>query len=400
MPAERSRGGRRGPAPAGRVPGLILVALLLGLVTWSVAALQPPAPKPADAPADEFSATRAFDHVQQIAAETHVAGSAAGERVVDDLVTTLTGLGLSTRVQNSVGAYDFGRGSTEMARVRNIVGFLNGSDSTGRLYLVAHHDSVENGPGGNDDAAGVSTLLETVRALTAGPQLRNDVVVILTDAEEACLCGAEAFVASHPLAASGGVALNFEARGTTGPPIMFETSRGNAGLAGVFAEAAPHPVATSFAVEVYRALPNDTDFSVLLADGGFTGLNTAYIDGAAAYHTPQDLPERMDRASLQAMGDTRWPWSAASGTATSARWPSPALVTPPTSRCSTAWFAIPAASSGRWPARRWSASPSWLSYCAAAGSARCAGRRAPPRSPCCRSSWRRSPRRGCGGCWC
>jgi hypothetical protein len=303
VPAERSRGGRRGPAPAGRVPGLILVALLLGLVTWSVAALQPPAPKPADAPADEFSATRAFDHVQQIAADTHVAGSAAGERVVDDLVTTLTGLGLSTRVQNSVGAYDFGRGSTEMARVRNVVGFLKGSDSTGRLYLIAHHDSVENGPGGNDDAAGVSTLLETVRALTAGPQLRNDVVVILTDAEEACLCGAEAFVASHPLAASGGVALNFEARGTTGPPIMFETSRGNAGLAGVFAEAAPHPVATSFAVEVYRALPNDTDFSVLLADGGFTGLNTAYIDGAAAYHTPQDLPERMDRASLQAMGD-------------------------------------------------------------------------------------------------
>jgi hypothetical protein len=189
-----------------------------------------------------------------------------------------------------------------MARARNVVGFLKGSDSTGRLYLMAHHDSVENGPGGNDDAAGVSTLLETVRALTAGPQLRNDVVVVLTDAEEACLCGAEAFAASHPLAAGGGVALNFEARGTTGPPIMFETSRGNAGLAGVFAEAAPHPVATSFAVEVYRALPNDTDFSVLLADG-FTGMNTAYIDGAAAYHTPQDLPERMDRASLQGMGD-------------------------------------------------------------------------------------------------
>jgi len=275
----------------------------VGLAVWSVAALQPPAPKAADAPAGEFSAARAFEHVQQIAAQTHVAGSAADQQVVQQLVTTLTGLGLDTRVQNAVGAYDFGRGSTEMARVHNVVGFLKGSDSTGRLYLMAHHDSVENGPGGNDDAAGVSTLLETVRALTAGPQLRNDVVVVLTDAEEACLCGAEAFVASHPLAGSGGVALNFEARGTTGPPIMFETSRGNADLAGVFAEAAPHPVATSFAVEVYRALPNDTDFSVLLADGGFTGLNTAYIDGAAAYHTPQDRPERMDQASLQAMGD-------------------------------------------------------------------------------------------------
>src|SRR3954468_6078268 len=32
-------------------------------------------------------------------------------------------------------------------------------------------------------------------------------------------------------------------------------------------------------------------------------MNTAWIDGAAAYHTPQDRPEAMDRASLQAMGD-------------------------------------------------------------------------------------------------
>ena len=212
-----------------------------------------------------------------------------------------------------------------MARVRNVVGFLKGSHSTGRLYLMAHHDSVENGPGGNDDAAGVSTLLETVRALTAGPQLRNDVVVVLTDAEEACLCGAEAFATSHPLAAGGGVALNFEARGTTGPPIMFETSRGNADLAGVVRRAAPHPVATSFAVEVYRALPNDTDFSVLLADGGFTGLNTAYIDGAAAYHTPQDRAgAHGPGAACRRWATTRWPWSASSATATWRRWRSPA----------------------------------------------------------------------------
>ena len=272
-------------------------------MAWSVAALQPPRPKAADAPADQFSATRAFGHVQKIGAQTHVAGSAADGAVVTDLADTLTGLGLDTRVQNSVGAWESKTGSLDMARVHNVVGFLRGSHSTGRLYLMAHHDSVQNGPGGSDDGAGASTLLETVRALTAGAPLRNDVVVVLTDAEEACLCGAEAFAHSHPLAGSGGVALNFEARGTAGPPIMFETSRGNSALAAAFAQAAPHPVATSFAVEVYRALPNDTDFSVLLGDGHFTGMNTAWIDGAAAYHTPQDRPDAMDRASLQAMGD-------------------------------------------------------------------------------------------------
>src|SRR5206468_2585331 len=45
------------------------------------------------------------------------------------------------------------------------------------------------------------------------------------------------------------------------------------------------------------------DFTPILADGDFTGLNTAWIDGAAAYHTPEDTPDRMDRGSLQAMGD-------------------------------------------------------------------------------------------------
>ncbi len=96
--------------------------------------------------------------------------------------------------------------------------------------------------------------------------------------------------------------LNLEARGRTGPVIMFETSPENARLVEVFGEAAPHPVGTSFAVEVYRALPNDTDFTAFL-DEGFRGLNSAYLDGGAIYHTPLDTPAAMDRASLQHHGD-------------------------------------------------------------------------------------------------
>ncbi|GFJ89915.1 aminopeptidase [Phytohabitans rumicis] len=127
-------------------------------------------------------------------------------------------------------------------------------------------------------------------------------MLVLTDAEEACLCGASAFAASHPLAGDGGVVLNLEARGSSGPVIMFETSRRNADLVAAFARAAPHPVGTSFAVEVYRLLPNDTDFTAFL-DKGFTGLNAAYVDGAAVYHTPLDTPASMNRASLQQHGD-------------------------------------------------------------------------------------------------
>src|SRR4029079_17215605 len=87
-------------------------------------------------------------------------------------------------------------------------------------------------------------------------------------------------------AAAGGVALNFEARGASGPAVMFETSEGNADVVGVYGDSVPDPVATSFAVEVYRILPNDTDFTPFRKSGRFTGLNTAYIDGSAVYRSP------------------------------------------------------------------------------------------------------------------
>lgn len=79
------------------------------------------------------------------------------------------------------------------ARVRNVVARLPGTRPTGVVFLVAHDDSVQVGPGGNDDAAGTAALLEGVRALRAGPQPRNDLMIVLTDAEEAGLCGASTF---------------------------------------------------------------------------------------------------------------------------------------------------------------------------------------------------------------
>ncbi|RKN44517.1 M28 family peptidase [Micromonospora endolithica] len=317
MPADRAPAGPTSRVPAAdralARPRRRLVAALAALVALvavgagTLLDLRPPAPRPADAPPGEFSAARAYEHVKVIAARPHVAGSPANDQVREHIVGVLRGLGLSPEVQDTVapeaGQLSGAAGGATLARVRNVVATVPGTDPTGKVFLVAHYDSVQSGPGGNDDAAGTSAILEVARALTTGPRPRNDVVLVLTDAEEACLCGASAFASSHPLAADGGVVLNLEARGSTGPVIMFETSRDNAALVDVFGRAAPHPVGTSFAVEIYRALPNDTDFTAFLAENGFVGLNSAYIDGGAIYHTPLDTPASMDRASLQHHGD-------------------------------------------------------------------------------------------------
>jgi hypothetical protein len=289
-------------------PVAALAALLVTAAggAASLLSIEPPSPQPAGAPAADFSAERAHAQLRVVAARTHVAGSSAGDEARDHILTTLRGLGVRAEVQDTIGpeAGDLsgGAGVTTVARIRNVVGLLPGSAPTGRVFLVAHYDSVQVGQGGNDDGAGVSTILEVARALSTGPRPRNDIVFVLTDAEEACLCGAAAFAQSHPLAADGGVVLNLEARGRTGPVIMFETSTRNAALVRAFARAAPHPVGTSFAVEVYRLLPNDTDFTAFLAKD-FVGLNSAYVDGSPVYHTPLDTPASVDLATLQHHGD-------------------------------------------------------------------------------------------------
>jgi hypothetical protein len=285
------------------VVGLLMLVALTVLGVVAVLAVTPSAPRAADAPATEFSADRAFTHVERIGRQEHPAGSAAAAQVRKYLVQTLAGLRLDPQVRAGIGGTSELGGQYGMADTRNVVVRIPGTAPTGTLILMAHYDSVQVSHGGNDDGAGVSTLLEIARALTAGPAPANDVVLLFTDAEEACLCGAESFVTNDSLAAGRAVVLNVEARGSTGPSVMFETSPGNADLVSLYGSAVDQPVATSLAVEVYRILPNNTDFTPFLHAGRFTGLNSAYIDGSGVYHAPEDTPESMDRASLQHEGD-------------------------------------------------------------------------------------------------
>lgn len=258
-------------------------------------------PAPASAPAGEFSAERAMVHLARFARDPRPMGSEANARTEDYLAGALREAGLDVEVQHAVGSFA-ADGTAGFGRVDNVVATLKGSDPTGTVILAAHHDSVGMGPGAADDGAAVAALLETVRALRTGDGPRNDIVLLITDGEESGLLGADAFVREHPLGSRGGVVLNFEARGTGGPSLMFETSRDNAALVEAFTRAAPHPRGDSSMVEVYRLLPNNTDFTPFAA-GGFDGLNFAFIEGAARYHTANDSIANLDRGSLQQHGE-------------------------------------------------------------------------------------------------
>jgi hypothetical protein len=278
---------------------LLGLLLLAGLAVWLV---QPPRPVPATAPATEFSAYRARPDVVAVASQPHPLGSAAQAQVRDYLLSRCRELGLAASVQDlSLVAAD--KGPLTAARVQNVVARLPGRQPGGPAVLVlAHYDSQPHTPGAGDDAAGVAAMLETIRALRAGPALQNDVIWLFTDGEEAGLLGARAYAADTArLRREVGVALNFEGRGNAGPSLTFEVSSQNGWVMREYARAAPYPMASSVFYEAYRYLPNSTDFTAL-RQAGITGLNFAFVDGHPYYHSPADTPARLDLGSLQHHG--------------------------------------------------------------------------------------------------
>ncbi|MFI6908497.1 M20/M25/M40 family metallo-hydrolase [Nonomuraea sp. NPDC050394] len=282
-----------------RVLSLIALAVLVAVTMFDLA--------PPRSAATAFSAARAFEDVRVIAKAPHPTGSAANDRVREHLVALLREIGFDTRVQEGVGVLPLNyTGSTPVARVRNIVATRPGSASTGRIVLAAHYDSVPGAPGAADDGAGTAAVLEVARTLP--PNLRNDVVVLLTDAEEAGLLGAEAFARQNRFDGPV-VVLNHEARGVRGTVQMFRSS---GGLIDVYGTAAPHPAADSAFASLMGLLPNNTDFHVF-DQARWMGLDSAFVGGGAYYHTPLDDPAHLDRGSLQQMGDNALAVAAALG---------------------------------------------------------------------------------------
>jgi hypothetical protein len=227
-------------------------------------------------------------------------GTQEQAEVREYIVAELRRLGLSPEVRPA-SAVDNIRGEFLAGTAHNIAARLPGTQGGKAVALVAHYDSTAYGPGASDDGAAVAALLETARALKAGPPLRNDLLFLFTDGEEELMLGARAFRAEDPLLKEIALLLNFEARGTSGPSIMFETSRNNGWLIRQYAQAAPHPVANSLSYEIYRLMPNATDFTIF-REAGVGGLNFAYIGGLKNYHTALDNLERLDERSLQHHG--------------------------------------------------------------------------------------------------
>lgn len=247
-----------------------------------------------------FSEQNARAHVSMLAGTigSRPIGSEANARARAYVIDQLKLYGYDVRVQETdARRAELGR----TAHVSNIIAALRGRRPEA-IGLVSHYDSAPESPGAADDGMGVAVSLEAARVLAARSDRQWTTLVLVTDGEESGLMGAAGLVTDRDVTSTLQAYINVEAAGSGGTAVLFQAGPANGWLTRPWARSAPHPRGGSFGIEVYRRLPNDTDFTVL-ARQGIPGLNFAAVDDGYTYHTARDVPERLGVDTLRRTGE-------------------------------------------------------------------------------------------------
>ena len=287
---------------------LLLTLIVAGLLAAMAATrwlTQPPGLRAVNG-ATEFDAGRARERLARVLGDEapHPADSPASDEVRGRLLAELRAMGLQPQVQDRFTCNSLHKANgVSCARVRNVTVTFGTPASAPNLLINSHYDSVPVGPGASDAGLGVAAMLEAAYLMKDRPLVRQ-VTFLFNEGEELGLIGARAFVDADPLSRRVDALINLEARGTTGPVNMFETSVPNAAAVRLFERSVSRPVANSLAVSAYRLIPNYTDVNTFVEERpDWLFLNFAPIGNETRYHSPGDNLAAVDLATLQHMGD-------------------------------------------------------------------------------------------------
>ena len=319
--ADERRSQSRPPLPAARSEAVVwspalAVALAVAPHRRGHHAVGAPAPQPAAAPDRQFSSARAMDAAARRRRRAASHRVAAPRRACGDFIYgRLRELALDPHVQTRRGR--LAAQARVAAVVHNVVGRLPGRDPSRAVLLVAHYDSVPTAAGAADNGMGVAALLETARALRAGPPPRNDVIFLFTDGEERGLLGSQAFLQHDPWAYAAGVVAQLRQSRlvVAGADVRDEPGQRPAGPQYL---AAGRAYGSSLMYEVSRRQPIVTDFRPFVARG-IPGMTLRRCWTARPTTTPATTRSpRFDRGGPAARGGDRpGRWRGASATPTS-----------------------------------------------------------------------------------
>lgn len=217
--------------------------------------------------------------------------------IFDDLQSNLT------VVQSGLGVYFEGT---------NIIVYIRGSDDDqrnwweipdghpqgkGGVLVNAHYDSVSTGYGATDDGIGVISCLQLIRYFTTpGHEPGKGVVVLFNNGEEDFLNGARVY-SQHPISKFAHTFLNLEGAGAGGRATLFRSSDTEVTR---FYEKSKYPFGTVVSDAGFQLglIRSQTDYVVFEGDLGLRGLDVAFMEPRARYHTNQDDSAHTNRQSL------------------------------------------------------------------------------------------------------
>ncbi|KAL4941726.1 hypothetical protein BDV06DRAFT_193921 [Aspergillus oleicola] len=173
----------------------------------------------------------------------------------------------------------------------------------GGVLVNAHYDSVSTGYGATDDGVGVVTCLQLIRYfMTPGYAPKRGLVVLLNNGEEDFLNGARVY-SQHPLSRLPHTFLNLEGAGAGGRAVLFRSS--DAEVTAPYMRS-QHPFGSVLGSDGFKAglVRSQTDYVVFEGDMGLRGLDVAFLEPRARYHTDQDDTRHTSMDSLWHMLST------------------------------------------------------------------------------------------------
>lgn len=155
----------------------------------------------------------------------------------------------------------------------------------GGVLVNAHYDSVSTGFGATDDGVGVVTCLQLVKYfLSPGHAPRRGLVVLFNNGEEDYLNGARAY-SQHPMAKFAHTFLNLEGAGAGGRATLFRST--DTEVTQAYAKA-KYPFGSIVSANGFELVGSQTDYIVFDGEMGLRGLDVAFMEPRARYHTDQD----------------------------------------------------------------------------------------------------------------
>ncbi|KAJ0538248.1 putative peptidase M28 [Helianthus annuus] len=148
-------------------------------------------------------------------------------------------------------------------------------------------------------------MLELARGISHWAHgFKNSVIFLFNTGEEEGLNGAHSFITQHPWSSTIRMAIDLEAMGIGGTSAIFQAGPHPWAIEN-YALVAKYPSAQILAQDLFTSgvIKSATDFQVYKEVAGLSGLDFAYADNTAVYHTKNDKLKLLKPGSLQHLGE-------------------------------------------------------------------------------------------------